>query len=272
MKLKGQAFLYLDGEKIAVWPNTIWADVFKDILDKVIDNSDYDDSLVPTRLALQAYGGDNFSYNFSQPITGRNFGIDGSDSYIEFVANGFYPTSSDLQPVVISQVFLMSDNKTLAQADSQDGNLYPNPNIRYYQHVQIKYRITLSGAETDWMIQVLRVMMGYEYMGSGNWKADNYRFVQPNMAKLYKDADYLAGTSFDLSLSINQQGANYQRADSNIMFEGVALASGEPNKVSIFSNVSGDEIKVKDLTISIRGGDFISGDSVLVPFHLIMYQ
>ena len=272
MKLKGQAFLYLDGKEIGVWPNTIWADVFKGILAKIIDNSDYDDSLVPTRLVIQAYGGDNFSYNFSQPITGRSWGIDGSDSYIEFVANGFYPVSSDLQPVVISQVFLMSDNKTLAQADNQGANLHPNPDIHYYQHVQVEYRITLSGAETDWMIQVLRVMMGHEYLGSGDWIADNYRFVQPNMAKLYKDADYLAGTPFDLSLSINQQGQNYQRADSNIMFEGVALASGEPNKVSIFSRVRGDEIKVKDLTISVRGGDFITGDSVLVPFHLIIYQ
>lgn len=270
MKLRGQASLYLDGEEIAVWSNTIWDQVFESILSKVIDNSDYDDSLVPTRLALQVYGGEKFSYNVARQVTGRNFGRDGSESYMEFVAGGFYPAVSTTGSVVIRQVFLMADNKTLAQAESQAGEIDPNPPIRYYQHVQVKYRITLSGAETDWMAQVLRVMMGYEYMSPGGWVADNDRFVQPNMAKLYQDADYLASAPFQLAVSANEQG--YQRAGSNIMFEGVDLASGLPNKAKIYSSSAKGETLVKELSISIQGGGFVQGDSVLVPFHLIMYQ
>jgi len=271
MRMEGRVCLLMDGKEVAVWTNTIRDHVVARILDKVINNSDFDDGMVPTRIGIRIIDGANSNvYNLIQTVSSRSIGSDSGGSYVEFVAGGFYPSLIDSHKVNINQVSLMSETEVLAQANNSAGEIYPNPDIYYYQHVQVRYQITLVGAEDDWMEDVLGVMMGYEYMSSGNWRADNYRFVQPNKAKLFQDAEQLSETSFDLAYSANQQGS--LRADASVFFDGVDLASGTPNRLYIYSHNQGSEELVTELAISIQGDSFNQGDSLLVPFSLYIDQ
>lgn len=264
--LKGQARLELDDGRSAVCPNNVNSQVVTGLINKIASPSyQYPDELVPTRISLQ----DSSGASEFKDISNRSLATSGSLVYLDFHATGFAPATSSNQPVQAFEIKLMSSTSTIATANMMAAEINPNPNIYAYQTANVSYRLTLSGANTDWMERLLRVVQGKEFMTSNNWVADNDQFVTVNHSKLYYGSSFLASSSFEMSVEGNQQQQFRLTVDGDVSFSQLE-SSYTPNEIKYYAlDTKGQAQLIGTATVS-EVSQFATGDNIKVPFSIIM--